>query len=67
MATFGPNGPEKCSGLKTMRYDRATLQKEFGPSFRPIRDLLVEHRTPFGSMQQFLYCAFRFEPLKGNQ
>ncbi|HND66359.1 MAG TPA: class I SAM-dependent methyltransferase [Candidatus Obscuribacter sp.] len=56
VATFGPQGPEKCSGLTTMRYDANSLHKEFGPKFKLIESATELHATPFGTMQQFLYC-----------
>jgi 2-polyprenyl-3-methyl-5-hydroxy-6-metoxy-1,4-benzoquinol methylase len=61
MATFGPDGPQKCSGLHTVRYDHVSLQEELGPPFRLLRHSIVEHRTPWGTTQQFLYAMFRLE------
>ena len=61
MATFGPKGPQKCSGFDTRRYDADSLLREMGPAFRLVRSATVEHRTPFGTTQQFLYCQFGFE------
>ncbi len=61
MATFGPEGPEKCSGLMTRRYDAESLQRDLGSEFRLVKSLLVDHRTPFGTVQQFLYCHFKFD------
>lgn len=60
IATFGPQGPEKCSGLVTMRYNAESLQRELGQDFRLVRSSVVEHHTPFGTAQQFLYCHFTF-------
>ena len=62
MATFGPQGPQRCSGLDTKRYDTESLRREMGPSFRLIRSAAVVHQTPKGVSQQFLYCQFRFNP-----
>jgi len=59
LATFGPQGPEKCSGLPTQRYSADSLRLELGAAFRPIHDALIEHETPFGTKQQFLYCDFQ--------
>ncbi len=56
VATFGPQGPEKCSGLSTMRYDADTLHNEFGTKFKLIESATELHNTPFGTTQQFLYC-----------
>ena len=62
MATFGPQGPQKCSGLDTNRYDAESLSREMGPRFRLIRSSTVLHHTPKGTTQQFLYCQFSFSP-----
>jgi len=62
IATFGPQGPQKCSGLDTRRYDAEALQNEFGPDFRLVRSSTQNHQTPMGTTQQFLYCQFIFSP-----
>ncbi len=59
MATFGPNGPLKCSGLKIVRYSAESLQKELGILFRPEQHFTEIHKTPFDTTQEFLYCLFR--------
>jgi 2-polyprenyl-3-methyl-5-hydroxy-6-metoxy-1,4-benzoquinol methylase len=56
VATFGPEGPTKCSGLDVVRYDPSGLHHEFGPSFQLIKHQTEFHRTPAGSIQQFTYC-----------
>ncbi len=56
LATFGPEGPEKCSGLPVVRYAPDALQATFGRAFRMIDHLDERHRTPWGSEQEFLYC-----------
>jgi len=61
IATFGPDGPAKCSGLDVMRYDAVSLHYELGTSFQLVRKALVPHKTPFGSTQQFLYCQFSLD------
>jgi SAM-dependent methyltransferase len=58
IAAFGPQGPEKCSGLATVRYDAESLMRELGKGFRLIKHSVVQHQTPFGTGQQFLYCNF---------
>lgn len=60
LATFGPQGPMRCSGLDTARYDAAALHCELGGRFRLMSSALHEHRTPSGAAQQFLYCDFLF-------
>ena len=59
MSTFGPSGPERCSGLATKRYDVAALGNEFGDRFRLMESSLDLHETPSGTVQQFLSCWYR--------
>ena len=58
IATFGPQGPERCSGLATRRYDPDSMQAELGLDFRLIESAIENHQTPLGAVQQFLYCHF---------
>lgn len=59
VATFAPDGPEKCSGLNVMRYDPDSLHGEFGAEFQLIESVREDHRTPFGTQQKFIYCYCR--------
>lgn len=61
VATFGPEGPEKCSGLNVVRYDAESLHDQFGARFRLVEHTSEEHETPFGTTQQFLYCYCKVE------
>ena len=56
VATFGPEGPTMCSGLDIVRYDANALHGEFGASFRLVKHFTELHKTPGGSIQQFIYC-----------
>lgn len=56
VATFGPEGPTKCSGLEVVRYDADALHGQFGSKFRLLRHLTEVHQTPTGAAQQFTYC-----------
>ena len=56
VATFGPEGPTRCSGLDVVRYDATALHDEFGSRFRLIKHRTELHHTPMGSTQQFTYC-----------
>jgi SAM-dependent methyltransferase len=60
VSTFGPSGPERCSGLAAMRYDASSLGSEFGDQFRLVESSLDLHETPSGAVQQFLSCWYRF-------
>lgn len=61
VSTFGPEGPTKCSGLDVVRYDAESLHQEFGAHFRLLGSSKELHRTPFGTIQQFLYCYCTLE------
>ena len=61
ISTFGPEGPEKCSGLDVVRYDPEHLHGQFGKSFKMINSSTEIHKTPMGTTQQFLYCFCRME------
>lgn len=59
VSTFGPEGPTRCSGLDTARFDAADLQADFGSGFRLTGSQIEWHTTPSGRVQQFLYCVFK--------
>ncbi len=59
IATFSPQGPERCSGLEVVRYDAASLQQALGSRFELIDSLPELHHTPFGTTQSFTYCHCR--------
>jgi len=59
LATFGPEGPTRCSGLDVRRYSEDGLSEELGPGFSLSDSCLELHTTPGGTTQQFLYTLFR--------
>lgn len=61
LATFGPMGPERCSGLPVHRYSLSELETLLSPHFRLVRGELEEHFTPQGKPQQFLYAWWNAE------
>jgi 2-polyprenyl-3-methyl-5-hydroxy-6-metoxy-1,4-benzoquinol methylase len=61
IATFGPEGPTRCSGLDVVRYNAESLHGEFGAHFRLMESSTELHQTPFGTTQQFLYCLCKAE------
>jgi SAM-dependent methyltransferase len=66
VATFGPHGPEKCSGLDVLRFTPDALHAEFGPEFSKLEDTTETHVTPWGTEQEFVYCYCRL-PKSGNR
>ena len=59
VATFAPDGPERCSGLEVVRYSSESLHAEFGDNFELIDSTHQTHQTPFGTEQKFIYCYCR--------
>lgn len=59
VATFGPHGPDQCSGLDVLRFTPEALHAEFGEDFAKISDSTEIHKTPWGSEQEFVYCYCR--------
>ena len=59
LATFGPQGPTRCSGLDVRRYSEDALSDELGPGFSLSDSCLELHATPGGATQQFLYTLYR--------
>jgi SAM-dependent methyltransferase len=56
LATFGPKGPTRCSGLEVQRYSVEQLEILLGPTFQLRAHEVEEHQTPMGTTQQFLYA-----------
>ncbi|MFZ5442601.1 MAG: class I SAM-dependent methyltransferase [Myxococcota bacterium] len=59
VATFGPNGPLRCSDLDVQRYSADGVHAEFGGEFRKVGELTELHQTPSGKQQEFVYCYCR--------
>lgn len=58
IATFAPDGPERCSGLAVQRYNPAALLEAIGPEFDLLQSWREEHITPNESRQVFNWCIF---------
>jgi SAM-dependent methyltransferase len=59
LSTFALTGPDKCSGLPVQRYSAVTLATRLGPDFELTTQDTEQHRTPFGTTQDFIYVGFR--------
>ena len=59
LATFGPEGPNRCSGLEVQRYSIEMLKELLEGDFELQSFELEEHKTPTGNAQQFLYSCWR--------
>ena len=56
VATFGLQGPDKCSGLEVMRYSAEQIHGHFGQPFEKLSSFVEMHQTPSGAEQEFVYC-----------
>lgn len=59
IGTFSNNGPDKCSGLPIQQYSEEDLTRELDDGFDKIRCISEDHRTPFNTLQNFLFCSFK--------
>ena len=56
IATFGPEGPDSCSGLPVQRYSVDSLANLLQDDFDVRAFEVQDHVTPTGTVQQFLYA-----------
>ena len=59
MATFAPDGPERCSGLPVTRYSSEELMGVLGARFEMVAERREVHVTPSGGVQPFSWIAAR--------
>ncbi len=59
LATFGPEGPEQCSGLPTTRYGAQALSATLGSDYELLSSEIDIHEAPSGAAQQLLYAHFQ--------
>ncbi|WP_426476031.1 class I SAM-dependent methyltransferase [Chryseobacterium sp. CBSDS_008] len=59
LGIFSKNGPTKCSGLDIQQYDEESLSKKFERSFKKVKCITEDHTTPFGTVQNFVFCSFK--------
>jgi 2-polyprenyl-3-methyl-5-hydroxy-6-metoxy-1,4-benzoquinol methylase len=59
LATFGTDGPLRCSGLDVTRYSEETLAAALGDGFKLVLSFVKEHTTPGNADQQFQWTVFR--------
>ncbi|HQR93926.1 MAG: SAM-dependent methyltransferase [Sphingobacteriia bacterium 39-39-8] len=59
MGTFSEQGPTKCSGIEIKQYSEKSMSVLLTDFFEKIKCITVDHRTPFETIQQFIFCSFR--------
>jgi 2-polyprenyl-3-methyl-5-hydroxy-6-metoxy-1,4-benzoquinol methylase len=58
IGTFSEQGPKKCSGIDIKQYTAESLVNTFKEQFTIRQSILVDHSTPFETVQNFLFCTF---------
>lgn len=59
VGTFSENGPKKCSGIEIKQYSEEALSQVFTDSFQLEKSFTIDHPTPFGTIQNFVFCAMK--------
>ena len=59
IGTFSENGPKKCSGIEIRQYSETTMTERLKLFFEKIKCITIDHITPSGTIQNFIFCSFR--------
>ena len=59
IGTFSEQGPKKCSGIEIKQYSEISLIERFKKNFEKIECMSVDHKTPFDTIQNFIFCTLR--------
>jgi len=59
IGTFSENGPKKCSGIDVHQYSEKSMTELIHEHFEKIKCITVDHKTPFDTIQNFIFCSFR--------
>jgi 2-polyprenyl-3-methyl-5-hydroxy-6-metoxy-1,4-benzoquinol methylase len=61
LGAFSHQGPAKCSGLEVNRYDLDSMKQTFS-GFELQAYEYLDHKTPAGNSQNYIFCLFKAEP-----
>lgn len=59
IGTFSEQGPKKCSGIEIKQYSETTMTDRLKNFFEKVKCITVDHKTPFDTIQNFVFCSFR--------
>lgn len=59
IGTFSESGPKKCSGIEIKQYSEVSMTEKLNRFFEKIKCITVDHKTPFETIQNFVFCSFR--------
>lgn len=58
VGVFSVKGPKMCSGLNIRQYSEEELTERLAMHFRKIQSISVDHKTPFDTLQNFIFSCF---------
>ena len=59
IGTFSEQGPKKCSRIEIKQYSERTMTDKLKLFFDKIKCITVDHKTPFDTIQNFVFCSFK--------
>ncbi|WP_430401622.1 class I SAM-dependent methyltransferase [Fluviicola sp.] len=59
IGTFSEQGPKKCSGIEIKQYSEVNMTDRLKALFEKLNCITVDHKTPFDTIQNFVFCTFR--------
>jgi 2-polyprenyl-3-methyl-5-hydroxy-6-metoxy-1,4-benzoquinol methylase len=59
LGTFSEEGPKKCSGIEIKQYSETSMSARLKKSFKKINCIIIDHTTPFNTVQNYIFCSFR--------
>jgi SAM-dependent methyltransferase len=59
IGTFSEQGPKKCSGIEIKQYSETSMTERLKRFFDKVKCITVDHRTPFDTIQNFIFCSFK--------
>lgn len=58
IGTFSETGPKKCSSIEVKQYSEIYMANRLKKFFKKIKCISVDHKTPFDTIQNFIFCSF---------
>ncbi|NER09714.1 Methyltransferase domain-containing protein [Muriicola jejuensis] len=59
IGTFSDRGPKSCSGIEIRQYSALSMSELFKKYFKNIQCFTVDHKTPSGNLQNYVFCGFK--------
>lgn len=66
IGTFSELGPTKCSGIEIKQYSEKSMTDYLSRFFEKIKCIVVDHTTPFNTIQNFVFCSFMLPQAQQN-